>query len=72
MDKESQQGRILKELKKFKAKGVPNYRFPQMGILRYSSRITELRKDGHNIQAVRQYFNGHASHVFHYFLNEDN
>ncbi len=66
----SQHSKILRELKNNK-RGVPNYRFPQLGILSYTKRIQELRRDGHPITTERQYINGRATGVWMYYLNED-
>jgi hypothetical protein len=68
----SQDAQILSMLKKNKRKGVANYEFPAHRILRYSARIDELRKDGHNITCTRDYLpNGRATNVFRYHLVED-
>jgi hypothetical protein len=68
----SQNEKILKLLTKAGNKGVPNYDFPKHKILRYSSRITELRKEGYNIYTERQKLpNGRATGVFRYYLLND-
>ena len=67
MNTESQCARMLKLIKAC-PNGVPNYRFPAMGILKYSSRITELRKEGHEVIAERQYIKGRATGVWLYRL----
>lgn len=67
MDSTSQATRILKELKKH-PKGIANYRFPQMGILRYSARIADLRAEGYNIIPERQVINGRLTGVWTYRL----
>lgn len=64
----SQEARIIHELKKAGQRGLPNYRFPQMGILRYSARIGDLRKEGYQIVAERQYLHGRWSGVWIYRL----
>lgn len=70
MDKATQQTKILNLLRKTPT-GVPNYRFPQIGILKYSSRITELRHDGYNVYCERDRLpNGKATSIYRYFLNE--
>lgn len=70
MDKATQQTKILNLLKANPA-GVPNYTFPRHGILKYSSRISELRQDGYNIFCVRDRLpNGKVTNVFRYFLND--
>ena len=71
MDKDSQCARIIKELKKHRKDGVENYKFPRMGILRYSSRIYDLRKDGHNIAVERQIIRGRYTGVYKYFLLDE-
>lgn len=64
----SQHAKILKALKEAGNKGVPNYSFPHMQILKYSSRISELREEGHNIYCERQILNGRYTGVWYYFL----
>lgn len=63
--------RMLRELRANKKFGVPNYRFIDMRILKYSSRIAELRQEGYNIIAERQRSNGRATGVWNYFLIEN-
>lgn len=68
----SQTTKILKMLRKAKNKGVPNYRFPEKRILRYSARIGDLRNEGYNIYCERLLLpNGKATNVFNYYLNEE-
>lgn len=69
----SQHAKILKALKENKKFGVPNYVFSnRMHILDYTARISELRKEGHNIKAERQVLStGRKSNVFNYFLIEE-
>lgn len=72
MSKDNQHERMIRELKKNKLRGVPNYRWPQMGILSYTKRISELRSDGHMISSIRQRLkNGRATNVWQYYLIED-
>lgn len=67
----SQHGKIIRMLKRNKRKGVANYEFAGVRILDYTARISELRQDGHNIVAVRDFLpNGRATNVFRYFLVE--
>lgn len=66
-----QDQKILKMLRDAGSKGVPNYEFPKAYILRYSTRIHELRHDGHNIFCERQKVNGKSTGVFMYYLNEE-
>lgn len=72
MNTESQHSRIIKMLRKAPKRGVPNWRFPAAGILGYTARMSELRKDGYNILVERQKLpNGLMSNTYHYFLIED-
>lgn len=67
----SQESTILKLLRKAGSKGVPNYVFPANRILKYSSRITDLRNDGYNIYCERVFLpNGRATNVYRYYLDE--
>ena len=67
----SQTDTILKLLRKAGNKGVPNYDFPKHHILKYSSRITDLRKQGFNIYCERVLLrNGRWSGVYRYYLGE--
>jgi hypothetical protein len=66
-----QSTRILKLIRKNNKYGVPNYMLSSIS-LKYSSRIAELRQDGHNIIAVRDRLpNRRASNVWRYFLVEE-
>ena len=71
----SQSTKILKLIRTYPkfhfGKGVPNYKLSDVS-LKYSSRIDELRKDGHNIIAERDYAGKRASNTFRYYLIEDN
>lgn len=64
---ESQQLRILRELKKRKVK---NWEFARhMYILSHTKRLAELRAKGHDIQKERVYDNnGKATGVFEYWI----
>ena len=64
---ESQNTKVLKMLKKAGQRGVPNYKFPESHILRYSARIGDLRKD-YDIICEREYHHGHATGIFRYIL----
>lgn len=66
----TQHGRILRMLRHHKRRGVANYKFPQAGILCYTKRIEELRKEGYNILAERQEHRGHKTGVWKYYLVE--
>lgn len=63
----SQADRILQALKSAKDIGITSRDMVNMGIFKYSSRIAELRQDGHNIVGIRQ----HGS-LWKYYLKEDN
>lgn len=68
----SQETKILQMLRKAGQHGIPNYRFPEARILRYSARIGDLRKEGWNIIAERQRLsNGRTSNVWRYILIEE-
>lgn len=47
--------------------GVTNWQLAQIA-LKYSSRISELRKSGHNIRAERLRVNGRATGTYKYYL----
>jgi hypothetical protein len=66
----SQEGRILMLLKRNGNKGTPNYQLAKIA-LNYTMRISELRKDGYNIYAERQYHNGRWTGTWLYYLNEE-
>lgn len=64
--KTSQTARILKLLKH--KHGAANYELARVS-LKYSSRISELRQEGHSILAVRQIDpSGHLSGTWRYYL----
>jgi len=68
----SQSAELLKMLKKAGKRGVPNYKFPQHHILRYSARIADLRALGFNIpEPERQRHWGRLTGVYVYRLIED-
>lgn len=64
----SQQSQVLKMLKDAGMRGLENYRFPQVNILCYTKRISELRSSGHNILTERVYVDGRATGTFRYTL----
>lgn len=70
MDKLSQHGKILRLLHA-NTNGVENWRFARMGILNYTARLSELRKDGHNILTERVFANGRWTGTFKYYLIEE-
>lgn len=68
----TQHTKIIQMLKRRSKSGVPNYAFPEVGILCYSKRIQELRKDGWNITVDRWFDNnGKGTNTFIYKLIED-
>ncbi len=67
MDTASQSKKILGLLKQRLAK---NWELAGIS-LKYSSRISELRHDGHNIQAFRIWKDGKATGTYEYKLMED-
>ena len=68
----SQLNVMTKMLKKAGKRGVYNYQFAQIGILRYNARITDLRQDGLNILCERVKLpNGRSTGVFRYTLIGD-
>ena len=72
MNEISQTSAILKLLRKAGNKGVPNYAFPAHRILKYSSRISELRQDGYNIYCERVVLpNGRSTNTYRYYLQEE-
>jgi hypothetical protein len=72
MNNLSQCGRLLKELKKHKIWGITNHFIAnRLHILRYSARIGDLRNEGYNIYAERQYFRGKATGTWKYYLIEE-
>jgi hypothetical protein len=70
MSEISQEQTIINMLRKAGNKGVENFKFPQRHILKYSSRISDLRNDGVNIYCERQYRKGRATGVWKYYINE--
>lgn len=70
MDKLSQATKIYRLIRSQNKHGTPNYQLARV-CLNYTMRVSELRKDGHNVQAERQYKNGRATGVWLYFLNEE-
>lgn len=62
----SVEGRVLAQLKKSQPYGSFNYELAKVGGLAWHRRVTDLRQDGHNIQAVRI-----SKGVFKYYLNDE-
>ena len=69
MTKLTQQSSILHALKK-NPKGVPNYKLASYA-LKYTSVISDLRKDGHDIRAERVYNHGKATGTWLYRLVDE-
>lgn len=67
--KSSQTAKILKLLKSTKG-GVTNYDLSRIS-LKYSSRISELRREGYNIWCERVYRDGKASGTYLYYIKEE-
>lgn len=65
----NQSEKVLAMLKRKRPFGVKNYEFTDAKILRYSSRINELRKQ-HRITCERLYSKGKATSVYLYRLIE--
>jgi hypothetical protein len=70
MDTITQSVRILRAIKKSGRKGIENFKLATYS-LKYSSRIAELRQDGYNIVAERQWLNGRATGTWRYYLIEE-
>jgi dimeric dUTPase (all-alpha-NTP-PPase superfamily) len=60
----TQAQRILKAVKN--SKGVTNWELSKIS-LDYTARISELRKDGHNIRCFRDWKNDRATQTFRYY-----
>ena len=65
----SQTARVLKAIKDSGDKGIENYKLAQIA-LKYSSRIAELRQEGHEIIAVRVYAHGRWTGTWKYHLGK--
>ena len=66
----SQEQRVLRTLIKADTFGVTNYQLSRLA-LKYTSVISDLRKDGHNIVCVRERLpNGRASNTYRYYLSK--
>lgn len=70
MDKNNQATQILRLIKDSGDRGVENYKLSDIS-LKYSSRISELRKDGYDIRARRIWRDGKASGTFVYYLHTE-
>lgn len=68
----TQEGKILEAIRRSGYKGIENWQLSRIA-LNYTAVISELRKDGHNITAIRQTLpNGRPSGTYKYVINEDN
>lgn len=68
----SQEGIVLRALRKAGKHGVANYKFPELRVLCYTKVISDLRKDGYNITRERVKLpNGKSTQVHKYFLMEE-
>ena len=66
----SQEERVLRTLIKADTFGVTNYELSKLA-LKYTSVISDLRKEGHNIICVRDRLpNGRASNTYRYYLSK--
>lgn len=66
----TQEQRVLRTLIKADTFGVTNYELSRLA-LKYTSVISELRKDGHNIVCVREKLpNGRFSNTYRYYLSK--
>ena len=66
----SQEDRVLRTLIKADTFGVTNYQLSKQA-LKYTSVVSRLRKDGHNIVCVRERLpNGRASNTYRYYLSK--
>ena len=68
--KMTQEERILKALIRADYHGLTNYDLSRFA-LKYTSVVSDLRKDGHNIVCVREKLkNGRASNTYRYYLTK--
>ena len=66
----TQEERVLRTLIKADTFGVTNYQLSKLA-LKYTSVISDLRKEGHNIVCVRDKLpNGRASSTYRYYLSK--
>ena len=66
----TQEQRILRALIKADTFGLTNYQLSKLA-LKYTSVISDLRKNGHNIICVREKLpNGRASNTYRYYLSK--
>lgn len=70
-DSLTQQSKVLRAIRDSGSYGVENWKLSRIA-LKYTSVISDLRKDGYNIVAERQKLkNGRASGTWKYYLNEE-
>ena len=68
--KPTQEERVLRTLIKADTFGVTNYELSKLA-LKYTSVISDLRKNGHNIICVRDRLpHGRASNTYRYYLSK--
>lgn len=66
----TQEGRVLRTLIKADTFGVTNYELSRLA-LKYTSVVSDLRKEGHNIVCVREKLpNGRSSNTYRYYLSK--
>ena len=66
----TQEQKILRTLIKADTFGVTNYQLSKLA-LKYTSVVSDLRKEGHNIVCVRDTLpNGKASNTYRYYLSK--
>ena len=66
----TQEQRILRALIKADTFGLTNYQLSKLA-LKYTSVISDLRKNGHNIICMREKLpNGRASNTYRYYLSK--
>ena len=66
----TQEQKILRTLIKADTFGVTNYELSKLA-LKYTSVVSDLRKNGHNIICVRDRLpNGRASNTYRYYLSK--
>lgn len=68
--KMTQEERILRALIRADYHGLTNYDLSRLA-LKYTSVVSDLRKDGHSIVCVREKLkNGRASNTYRYYLTK--
>ena len=66
----TQEQRVLRALIKADTFGLTNYELSRLA-LKYTSVVSDLRKEGHNIVCVREKLpNGRASNTYRYYLSK--